>query len=262
MFFKPYIGSNRTSPCRWNCIHGRYSPLLRTITQGGYLISWESPSPSCSAYLQSCPCGLLTIFLRNWTYPILQILVRMSATSRISVAGSGVRGGWISFFSKCFSRILMELSWQLLEQQNTNLISSRVPHAFVAEENTAGQQGRWILLHTFTHYYTFHVFLLPIIPYFLWHIVTHSYTKSHCFQDCFATILPYPYYLGDPSSFSLLHDKNSVWFGRPDLMFSCVFCPIGGAKDKFKCNLIVFSAFQPLALPSESESPVQSDGDI
>ncbi len=85
---------------------------------------------------------------------------------------------------------------------------------------------------------------------------------SRCFQDCFATIPPYPYYFGDPSNLSLLHDKNSVWFGRPVLMFSCVFCPIEDAKDKFKCNLIVFSAFKPLALPSESESLVQSDGDI
>ena len=36
--------------------------------------------------------GTIMIFLWNWTYPILQILVQTSATSRISVAGSGVRG--------------------------------------------------------------------------------------------------------------------------------------------------------------------------
>ena len=69
----------------------------------------------------------------------------------------------------------MELSWQLLEQMNTNLFCSRVPHALGAEANTTGQQGRWFLLHTFTHNYTFHVFLLHIIPCF----ITHCYTFLH-----------------------------------------------------------------------------------
>ncbi len=65
--------------------------------------------------------------------------------------------------------------------------------------------------------------------------ITHCYTMSRCFQDCFATIPPYPYYyLSDPSNFSLLQIINSVCFGKPVLMFSCVFCPIGGAKPKFK----------------------------
>ncbi len=42
-------------------------------------------------------------------------------------------------------------------------------------------------------------------------IVTHCYTMSRCFQDCFATIPPHPYYyLGDPSNFSFWHGEFSM----------------------------------------------------
>ena len=75
-------------------------------------------------------------------------------------------------------------------------------------------------------------------------------------------IPPYPYYLGDPSTLSIIEDIESVWFGRPVLMFSCIFRPLGGAMESFKCNLIFFNTFQSLELASESQSPMQSDGGI
>lgn len=57
-------------------------------------------------------------------------------------------------------------------------------------------------------------------------------------------------------------------FGRPILFFSVVFKPLNsGARsgvtfgdDRFKCNLVFFSAFEELDLPSESDSPTQREG--
>ena len=46
-------------------------------------------------------------------------------------------------------------------------------------------------------------------------------------------------------------------------MFSCCFQPIGGTEeDRFKCNLIYFSTFQPLKLNSEANNPMQSQEQI
>ncbi len=46
-------------------------------------------------------------------------------------------------------------------------------------------------------------------------------------------------------------------------MFSCCFQPIGGTEaDRFKCNLIFFSTFQPLKLNSEANNPMQSQEQI
>ena len=46
-------------------------------------------------------------------------------------------------------------------------------------------------------------------------------------------------------------------------MFSCYFQPIKGTdEDRFKCNLIYFSFFQPLELGSEADNPMQSQEEI
>ncbi len=88
------------------------------------------------------------------------------------------------------------------------------------------------------------------------HTVTHCYTLLHvslkcayCSQDCFATFPAYPYQLGGPSKFSTIDDIDSVWFGRPVLMFSSyIFRPLGCAKESFNCNLMSahFSAWNLL----------------
>ena len=61
---------------------------------------------------------------------------------------------------------------------------------------------------------------------------------------------------------SIIEDIDSVWFGRPVLMFSWICCPLGGAIESFKCNLIFVRTFQSLELASESQSPMESEGGI
>ena len=84
--------------------------------------------------------------------------------------------------------------------------------------------------------------------------------RSDLFQDCFATIPPHPFYLGDRSEFHIMKDMEDVMYGRPILFFSVVFRPLNSPPDdRFKCNLVFFSAFETLDLPSESEHPTQRE---
>ena len=62
---------------------------------------------------------------------------------------------------------------------------------------------------------------------------------------------------------------DSVMFGRPILMFRCEFRPCRPPgrhglidSDNFTCNLVFFSAFERLSLPSESENPMQAEAGI
>ena len=58
---------------------------------------------------------------------------------------------------------------------------------------------------------------------------------------------------------------DHVMFGRPILFFSVVFQPLKPdsaalQKEPFKCNLVYFSAFEELNLPSEAGSVTQQAG--
>ena len=85
-------------------------------------------------------------------------------------------------------------------------------------------------------------------------------------QDCFATIPPFPYYEGDPDEFHIVSNMEDVLYGRPILMFSCIFHPCGRPRvdtsADFKCKLVFFSAFQDLELESERGNPMQELGGI
>ena len=71
---------------------------------------------------------------------------------------------------------------------------------------------------------------------------------------------------GDVSHFDILSEMDQVMFGRPILMFSCDFIPLTdeGIQDRtadgFTCNLVFFSAFEDLELPSEQDNPMQRNG--
>ena len=89
---------------------------------------------------------------------------------------------------------------------------------------------------------------------------------THLMQDCFATIPPFPYYEGDPDEFHIVRNMEDILYGRPILMFSCIFHPCGrpkaDASADFKCKLVYFSAFQDLVLESERGNPMQDLGGI
>ena len=84
-----------------------------------------------------------------------------------------------------------------------------------------------------------------------------------CSSDL-ATIPPFPTFEGDPSTFNIIQDMSQVTFGRPIMMFTCFFVPVGGDArlDKFKRNFVFFSAFEDLELDSEAGSPMQRMSDI
>ena len=73
-------------------------------------------------------------------------------------------------------------------------------------------------------------------------------------MDCFSPRLSTLPRVKSPDEY-----MSQVMFGRPIMMFTCFFVPVGGDArlDKFKRNFVFFSAFEDLELDSEAGSPGQ-----
>ena len=82
-------------------------------------------------------------------------------------------------------------------------------------------------------------------------------------QDCFATIPPYPHYLGDPEEFNLSLQLDEVIYGRPIEFYSAKlssklrsFSDADTSCD-YTIDIVYFSAMEPLDLPQRN--PMQSE---
>jgi hypothetical protein len=82
---------------------------------------------------------------------------------------------------------------------------------------------------------------------------------AYDFQDCVATIPPYPHYIrerGDGYNVaSAISDTDSLWVVHPQLFFKCTLCPINATKGHFNSysedidvDLVFFSTFEDLLL--------------
>ena len=69
-------------------------------------------------------------------------------------------------------------------------------------------------------------------------------------QDCVAFIPPHPYYIGNPDDFEIMADFNEMWFGRLQLLFTCVVCGTNDLVDdpaeSVTLNLALISTFEIL----------------
>ena len=68
----------------------------------------------------------------------------------------------------------------------------------------------------------------------------------HVLQDCFATIPPFPYYLGDPDEFNLEQDLDHVMYGRPHGIYRVKLRPytarLGDSTRDYEVDLVYFTA--------------------
>ena len=89
------------------------------------------------------------------------------------------------------------------------------------------------------------------------HIILSSCV--YCVQDCFATIPPYPYYLGDPEEFNLSLQLDEVMYGRPIGLYSAKLRPFSETDTSrdYTIDIVYFSAMEPLDLPQRN--PMQSE---
>ena len=103
--------------------------------------------------------------------------------------------------------------------------------------------------HMIILYYIYYGFILSVY---------YSYTLS-LYQDCVATILPYPHYIGNRGAdfdvASAISDPDSVWIVRPQLYFQCTVRPLNAVKgrynrysDEITLDLVFFSPFEDLHL--------------
>ena len=81
----------------------------------------------------------------------------------------------------------------------------------------------------------------------------------YLYQDCVATIPPYPHFVGDRGAdfdvTSAIFDPDSVWIVRPQLFFQCTVRPLNAVKgrynrysDEITLDLVFFSPFEDLHL--------------
>jgi hypothetical protein len=92
---------------------------------------------------------------------------------------------------------------------------------------------------------------------------------AYDFQDCVATIPPYPHYIGergdDYDVASAISDPDSLWVVRPQLFFKCTLRPLNSTKGRYNrfsedidVDLVFFSAFEDLLL--HTSGTMESNG--
>ena len=98
-----------------------------------------------------------------------------------------------------------------------------------------------------------------IVLYYYYILSIYQCDSSYVYQDCVATIPPYPHYIGERGAdfdvTSAISDPDSVWIVRPQLFFHCTVRPLDAVKGRYNrysgettLDLVFFSPFEDLHL--------------